>query len=470
MAESDAKTHEEYQEEIARLKKINDALITRVERSTDQQGNAYSLFQTAIGLEEQVRHRTQQLSNTLNDLEMTNHQLMSAKETAEQANQSKTRFLAAASHDVLQPLNAALLSMSTLSAVQHSSQGRDLCRQVEHSLETMDELLRTLLYMSRLDTGDIKPHRQTVSLDAMFDSIAADFRPVADFKSLDLRVRHSGLHVWSDPTMLRRLLQNIVTNALRYTRYGGALLIAGRLGDRVHIRIADTGIGIPKDRFDEIFVEFQRFDAPAASDSHSSGLGLGLAIVDRMVKTLDHDLRVNSRVGHGSCFSLFLDLCEPPAPLTRRPQREKQASSESLVKTVTLTGARILVLENDLAALQALEALLKQWGCELRLASSTTEALGALDNEPDWRPDLLIADQHLDNAERGSTAVRMIRQRLAKELPAVIVTANPSDRLWRLADQGRLEVMPKPVKPAQLRALLSHMRTEGSSADMQQPE
>ena len=334
----------------------------------------------------------------------------------------------------------------------------------------MDELLRTLLYMSRLDTGDIKPHWQTVSLDALFDSIAADFSPVADFKSLDLRVRHSGLHVWSDPTMLRRLLQNIVTNALRYTRYGGALLIAGRLGGRVHIRIADTGIGIPKDRFDEIFVEFQRFDAPAAGDSNSSGLGLGLAIVDRMVKTLDHDLCVNSRVGHGSCFSLFLDYCEPPAPQTRRPQREKQASSESLVKTVTLTGARILVLENDLAALQALEALLKQWGCELRLASSTTEALGALDNEPDWRPDLLIADQHLDNAERGSTAVRMIRQRLAKELPAVIVTANPSDRLWRLADQGRLEVMPKPVKPAQLRALLSHMRTEGSSADMQQPE
>ena len=470
MAESDAKTHEEYQEEIARLKKINDALITRVERSTDQQGNAYSLFQTAIGLEEQVRHRTQQLSNTLNDLEMTNHQLLSAKETAEQANQSKTRFLAAASHDVLQPLNAALLSMSTLSAVQHSSQGRDLCRQVEHSLETMDELLRTLLYMSRLDTGDIKPHWQTVSLDALFDSIAADFSPVADFKSLDLRVRHSGLHVWSDPTMLRRLLQNIVTNALRYTRYGGALLIAGRLGDRVHIRIADTGIGIPKDRFDEIFVEFQRFDAPAAGDSNSSGLGLGLAIVDRMVKTLDHDLCVNSRVGHGSCFSLFLDFCEPPAPQTRRPQRDTQASSESQVKTVTLTGARILVLENDLAALQALEALLKQWGCELRLASSTTEALGALDNEPDWRPDLLIADQHLDNAERGSTAVRMIRQRLVQEIPAVIVTANPSDRLWRLADQGRLEVMPKPVKPAQLRALLSHMRAEGSSADIQQPE
>lgn len=468
MAESEAKTHEEYQEEIARLKKINDALITRVERSMDQQGNAYSLFQTAIGLEEQVRHRTQQLSSTLADLETTNHQLLSAKEAAEHANQSKTRFLAAASHDVLQPLNAALLSMSTLSAVQRSDQGRDLCRQVEHSLETMDELLRTLLYMSRLDAGDIKPHRQTVSLDALFDSIAADFQPVADFKSLDLRVRHSGLHVWSDPTMLRRLLQNIVTNALRYTHSGGALLIAGRHDNRVHIRVADTGIGIPKDRFDEIFVEFQRFDTPAARDSNSSGLGLGLAIVDRMVKTLDHDLCVNSRVGHGSCFSLFLDFCEPPAPQKKRPQRDTRVARESPIKTVTLTGARILVLENDLAALQALEALLQQWGCELRLASSTTEALGALDNEPDWRPDLLIADQHLDNAERGSTAVRLIRQRLAQELPAVIVTANPSDRLWRLADQGRLEVMPKPVKPAQLRALLSHMRAEGRS-NVRQP-
>jgi len=396
------------------------------------------------------------LSNTLNDLETTNHQLFSAKEAAEQANLSKTRFLAAASHDVLQPLNAALLSMTTLSAVQSGDQGQKLCQQVVHSLETMDELLRTLLYMSRLDAGDIKPHWQTVSLDALFDSIAADFKPVADIKSLDLRVRHSKLHVWSDPTMLRRLLQNIVSNALRYTHKGGALLIAGRLNGRVHIRIADTGVGIPRESFEEIFNEFQRLNASSVGDKNSSGIGLGLAIVDRMVKTLNHEIRLNSRIDHGSCFSLFLDYCEAPSP--ERILRDTLTTAVSSTAAIPLNGSRIMVIENDLAALKAMEALLNQWGCELRLASSSTEAIGALVNEPDWRPDLIVADQHLDNAELGTSAVRMIRQRLESELPAVIVTANPSDRLWQIADQGRLEVMPKPVKPAQLRALLTHLR------------
>lgn len=456
--QSSENTESALKTENNRLRKINKALIDRVERSTDQQGNAYSLFQTAIGLEEQVRYRTQQLSSTLNDLETTNHQLLSAKEAAENANRSKTRFLAAASHDVLQPLNAALLSISTLNAVQDSDQGRNLCGQVEHSLETMDELLRTLLYMSRLDAGDIKPHWQTVSLDGLFDSIAADFRPIAEFRSLELRVRHSGLHVWSDPTMLRRLLQNIVTNALRYTHTGGALLIAGCHRDRVHIRIADTGVGIPKEHYEDIFVEFERLNAPVARNTNSSGLGLGLAIVDRMVKTLNHELRVNSRIDRGSCFSLFIDYADEPIP--KRSQRDAHSSADKTGQPVPLTGARIMVIENDLAALQAMEALLKQWGCELRLVSSSAEALGALEDEPSWRPDLIIADQHLDDPDRGTTAIRMIRERLGHELPAVIVTANPSDRLWRLADQGRLEVMPKPVKPAQLRALLTHMRAE----------
>ena len=196
-------------QEINKLRKINKALIERVERSMDQQGNAYSLFQTAIGLEEQVRRRTLELTNTLADLERSNGQLIIARDTAEQANNSKTRFLAAASHDVLQPLNAALLLISTLSSVQSNDEGRRLCRQVERSLETMDTLLRNLLYMSRLDAGDVKPHFQSVSLDRLFDSIASDFQPIAQVRNLELRVRRSGLHVWSDPTMLRLSLIHI---------------------------------------------------------------------------------------------------------------------------------------------------------------------------------------------------------------------------------------------------------------------
>jgi len=441
------------QEELRKLRKINKALMERVERSMDQQGNAYSLFQTAIGLEEQVRRRTMELSSTLVDLERTNHQLVKAKNTAEQANLSKTRFLAAASHDVLQPLNTALLLMSTLSSAQNSKEGSRLCTQVEHSLETMDELLRNLLYMSRLDAGDVHPNWQTVSLDRLFDSIASDFEPIARVRNLELRVKRSGLHVWSDPTMLRRTIQNIVTNALRYTREGGALLIAGRHADKVYIRIADTGIGIEPDRFKDIFIEFNRC-APGQNelDGSFAGLGLGLAIVERMVNALEVQLTLNSRVGFGSCFKLTLPYREP-TQLLSKPRPSDMLSSAQLADT------RILLIENDLTALKAMNALLSQWGCDLRLASSSQETMDALNRDKSWEPDLIIADQHLDNNERGTSIIRIVRQLTGRRIPAVVVTAAPSDRLWKMADQGRLEVMPKPVKPAQLRALLMHLRT-----------
>lgn len=444
------------QNELTKLRKINRALMERVERSMDQQGNAYSLFQTAIGLEEQVRRRTAELSKTLADLERSNHQLVTAKDAAEQANFSKTRFLAAASHDVLQPLNAALLLMSTLSSVQTDKEGNRLCRQVERSLETMDTLLRNLLYMSRLDAGDVKPHWQTVSLDKLFASIQSDFEPIAQVRNLELRVRRTGLHVWSDPTMLRRTIQNIVANALRYTKNGGALLIAGQRDDHVHVRIADTGIGIEPERFKDIFVEFQRCgQGPDDLDGSSAGLGLGLAIVERMVNTLNVALTLNSRVGYGSCFSLTLPFAEEPA---EKPSLPTYRSSENF-GGAKLAKTRILVIENDLAALQAMEALLTQWGCELRLASSTQETMSALNNESlPWVPDMIIADQHLNNNERGTSIIRVVRQLIGIRIPAIVVTANPSERLWKMADQGRLEVMQKPVKPAQLRALLTHLR------------
>lgn len=451
----------ELEGELRKLKKINRALIERVELSMDQQGNAYSLFQTAISLEEQVRRRTAELSSTLADLEQSNTQLINAKEAAEEANLSKTRFLAAASHDVLQPLNAALLLMSTLSSVQSASEGKRLCRQVEHSLETMDTLLRNLLYMSRLDAGDVRPLWQTVSLDTLFDSIASDFQPIAQVRNLELRVRHSGLHVWSDPTMLRRTIQNIVANALRYTKTGGALLHAGRRGDSVHIRIADTGVGIETERFKDIFVEFQRCgQGPDDLDGSSAGLGLGLAIVERMVKTLEMTLTLNSRVGRGSCFGLKLPFRPPPARLATANTQPRQGDKPAGVK---LAGTHILVIENDLNALQAMESLLTQWGCSLRLASGMQESIDALDNTNHWMPDLIIADQHLNDNERGTSVIRVVRQQLGLRIPAVVVTANPSERLWKMAGQGRLEVMQKPVKPAQLRALLTHLRAKSTA-------
>jgi signal transduction histidine kinase len=443
--------------ELAKLRKINQALMDRVERSADQQSNAYSLFQAAISLEEQVRRRTAELTSTLADLERSNTQLIKAKEAAENANFSKTRFLAAASHDVLQPLNAALLLMSTLSSVQSSTEGGRLCQQVERSLETMDTLLRDLLYMSRLDAGDVRPHWQTVSLDQLFESMASDFQPIAQVRNLELRVRRTGLSVWSDPTMLRRTIQNIVANALRYTKKGGALLTAGRRGDQVLIRIADTGIGIEKNRFKDIFIEFQRGDqGQQESDGSSAGLGLGLAIVERMVTTLGMTLTLNSRIDQGSCFSLKLPFKDNKPETSTAKYANRSTDNPSGAK---LANTRILVIENDLAALQALESLLTQWGCNLRLASSTQETLSALNNEDKWEPDLIIADQHLNNNERGTSIIRIVRQLIGRRVPAVVVTADPSEQLWKMADQGRLEVMQKPIKPAQLRALMMHLHS-----------
>ena len=431
--------------------------MDRVERSTDSQGTAFSLFQTAIGLEAQVRRRTQELTATLADLELSNRELKQARDVAVDANRSKTRFLAAASHDVLQPLNAALLLMSSLETVQTNAEGRRLCRQVERSLGTMDSLLRTLLYMSRLDAGDVKPQWQSVSLDALFASLASDFEPTARQRGLELRVRASGLHVRSDPTMLRRLLQNIVTNALRYTERGGVLLVAGRRGGEVHVRVADTGIGIARDRFGDIFVEFDRCGSPAAGDDEdvSAGFGLGLAIVERMVRTLGHEITLNSRLGHGSCFGLTMPYARTPAP---RGERHPAYAFGEGVSATNLNDARILVIENDLVALQALEALLRQWGCRLRLASSTAEAVSAIADGA-WLPDIIVADQHLDGKDRGTATVRMIRRKVDQELPAIIVTAAPSPALIRAVRRAGLELMAKPLKPAQLRALLMHLRS-----------
>ena len=202
-------------DDIERLRRINQALMSRVEQSMDQQGNAFSLFQTAINLEGRIRARTEELRATLRRLEKTNQDLVQAKEAAEIANLSKTRFLAAASHDVLQPLNAARLSVSALSDIQTSGEGQTLARQVERSLETMEELLRTLLDISKLDAGVVRPEIRQVPLDTLFQSLQSDFAPLAERKGLRLRFRPTRLAVLSDQGMYRRILQNIGILAAR---------------------------------------------------------------------------------------------------------------------------------------------------------------------------------------------------------------------------------------------------------------
>lgn len=439
-------------DDVDRLKKINAALVSRVERSMDQQGNAFSLFQTAISLENRVRIRTEELHSTLRRLEQSNIDLSAAKENAELANLSKTRFLAAASHDVLQPLNAAHLSVSALAEVQTSDEGKKLVRQVERSLETMEDLLRTLLDISKLDAGVVQPDIGDVNLETLFSSLRSDFQPVAKLKGLTLKFRPVSAVVRSDRTLLRRILQNILSNALRYTRSGGVLVGTRHRGDTIRIDVADTGCGIPDDQREAVFEEFHRGSTfPADAGISGGGLGLGLAIVRRMAAALGHPVTFSSKVGRGTIFHI-----DVPVGIGASADAIASLAEMERPRGYGLFGTKVLLVENDADVLQAMTFLLERWQCLVRAATSTEDALGLL-GDTDWVPDIVIADQHLDDGDLGTATIAEVRDYIGRAVPALIVTADASEAVAKAARAAGIELMRKPLKPAQLRALLAHL-------------
>lgn len=437
-------------DDIERLKRINEALISRVERSMDQQGNAFSLFQTAINLEGRVRKHTEELRGAMRRLHQSNIDLVAAKEGAELANLSKTRFLAAASHDVLQPLNAAHLSVSALAEIQTSAEGRQLVGQVERALETMKDLLRTLLDISKLDAGVVRPDVGDVALEPLFKSLASDFLPVAAKKGIELRIRPTQLAVRSDRSMLRRILQNVISNGLRYTDSGGVLVGAQGRDDRVVIKVVDTGSGIPQEHRDAIYDEFHR--GPNAVDGDraglGAGLGLGLAIVRRMVDALDHKITFRSRIGRGTTFRVSAHASSGVPHLP-------SPSPAAATRGYGLYGVKVLVIENDPSVREAMAALLSRWTCDVHVAANRVQALGQL--EGSWMPDMIIADQHLDHGDLGSQTIRHTRMKIGRAVPALLVTADPSESLAAEVRRSGIELMLKPVKPAELRALMAHL-------------
>jgi signal transduction histidine kinase len=440
----------ELQRETAKLKKINAVLMSRVERSMDQQFNAFSLFETAIGLEHQVRDRTRQLRDALHSVEKANEDLFRAKQQAEAASSLKSSVLISVTHDLLQPVNAARLNLSTLAEMIESKDGTSLVDQVDRSLMILEDLLRSLLDIAKLDAGALRPQAGPVSMSSLFESLRREFAPIAAKQGLSLRICPSSLGGISDTMMLRRILQNLLANALRYTRSGGVLMGCRLRGDRVCIQVCDTGPGIPKAQQEAIFAEFQRGDA---SLGDQAGFGLGLSIVRRFATVLGHDVRISSRLGRGSTFSLELDRVGP----VDSPEEGREVQRID-VECGGLEGAKILLIENDPSSAQAMASLLEKWGCDVATTISAEEAvrrigmLGGL-------PDAIIADLHLDRGDSGLAAVEEIRQRVKIDIPAMIVTADYSEEAARDASRSGLELLKKPVKPAEMRALLSFLLT-----------
>ena len=448
MSERESETIESLRREAAKLKKINAALMSRVERSMDQQFNAFSLFETAIALDRQVSSRTQQLREALRSIERTNESLYRAKQQAEAASSLKSSVLISVTHDLLQPLNAARLTLSTFAETVKSDNGSVFIEQVDRSLETLEDLLRTLLDISKLDAGALKPDAKATALASVFEPLHQEFAPVAAKRGLSLRIVPSSQAVMSDPMMLRRILQNLLANAIRYTRQGGVVMGCRRRGEQLVISVHDTGPGIQEAQREAIFQEFQRGETSIGAQI---GFGLGLSIVRRFATVLDHDLHLETRLGKGSTFSVTMPR------ISRAAVSDLKEEAQNLdFQFSGLEGAKILLIENDPSSAEAMALLLEKWGCDVAATLSTSDALeriGALGGAPD----AIIADLHLENGDNGLEAIDVVRQQIQSDVPAFIVTADYSEDAAREAGRFGLEILKKPIKPAEMRSLLSFL-------------
>ena len=390
-------------------------------------------------LEHRVDERTAELKRL-------NAELARAKTIAEEANLSKTRFLAAASHDILQPLNAARLYASSLaeSAGQSGNERADLAHNVDVSLEAVEEIIGALLDISRLDAGAMKPEVSDVPVADLMRMLEIEFAPLAQGKGLALRFVPSMLAIRTDRRLMRRLLQNLVSNALKYTVSGKVLVGCRRSGACLRIEVWDTGIGIPADQQRAVFREFQRLDQGARV---ARGVGLGLSIVERLGRLLGHDIRVRSRPGHGSVFSVSAPVGSAPAQ-----SREASASGPLPATDAPLAGLKVLVIDNEPRVLDGMRTLLERWGCATATASGLGDAREAL--RAFGPPDVVIADYHLDEGD-GIAAIRALRGDLGRPIPAILATADRSPEVRDLAAGEEIAILNKPVKPAPLRAQLA---------------
>lgn len=394
-----------------------------------------ALIEVNETLEQRVEQRTAELSEAL---VATAH----ARRAAETANVSKTRFLAAASHDLLQPLNAARLFTSALR--QHpglDAEASSLAERIDASFRAAEDLLDALLDTSRLDAGSYRPEAGGFALGELFESLQAQFAVVAEQRGLRLRVVPTTLAVRSDPQLLRRILQNFVSNALRYTSKGGVLLGARRVGKDVRIEVWDSGPGIAADQRARIFDEFQRLAQP--SPWGEKGLGLGLSICDRLAGILGHRLDLHSRIDHGSCFAVTVPRNESVVP--RRQRVERSGPDKQLPLTV-------LCLDNDATILEGMRALLSRWGVDCRLALDVQQARLELQHGP---IDLILADYHLADDVDGIEALQQLQRVHGLLPPVAMITADGSSELKQRARALGYPVLHKPLRPAALRALLT---------------
>ena len=437
---ADYRRHDDLVVEVRRNAMPGGGFLSTYTDVTDQRRAAKVLEEAKETLERRVVERTAELTEL-------NKQLALAKGAAEKANLSKTKFLAAASHDLLQPLNAAHLFVSALRDSEVPKDPRRLIERVGTALDSVDELLKALFDISKLDTGVTRPEWRDFSVDGLLKALASEFALLAERKGLALRVVPCRAVIRSDMLLLRRILQNFVSNAIRYTGHGKVLLGCRRKQNSLLIEAWDTGPGIPEDRLDVIFEEFQRFEHPETGGD--SGLGLGLAIAQRSAKILGHPIHVSSILGKGSRFSVVV-------PLGQITSAEAAALAPAAHPIFGLGHATVVYVENDQDNLEGMTALLSQWSCQVLPARTAGEAR-ALISDLRVDPDLIIADYHLDDGLVGLDAIAELCEHCRLPIPGIIVTADHTADVQEAIRTTGYELLQKPIKPAELRSLMSHL-------------
>lgn len=376
-----------------------------------------------------------------------------ARDEAVEANQAKSRFLAAASHDLRQPMHALGLFASAVRAHVNTAQGIGIVDKMDLAIGSAEVMFNAMLDVSRLDAGVLVPDLKTFAVGELLLRLADEYAPRAQALGLSLRVRPCQYWVSSDPALLERVLRNLISNAIRYTHHGGALVGCRRRGDHLAIEVWDTGMGIPADKLDAVFEEF--YQLGNAERSKANGLGLGLSIVRRISTLLSHPVTVASRLGRGSRFAIRVPLGVPQALPEVLPDL-------GLADDAALIGVVVLVIDDELSALESIQLVLKQWGCHVLCAQTGQQALDLL-RPLEQAPDIVLSDYRLRHGEAGIDALKAI-QREFGPMPSALITGDTAPHRLHEATSSGYALLHKPVNPGQLKSLLTHLLTQGPSS------
>ena len=402
--------------------------------------------QNILSREDELGRMGRSFNRLKKDLWEQGEGLQNAKSDAERANKAKSVFLASASHDLRQPLNAMQMYIA---ALQSKVKDKEILRIIEDinsvSISTA-RLLNALLDVSELEVGAIKPRHEIFSVNNILISIFQSFLPLAKDKELDFRIVPSSLYVESDPALLERILGNFMSNAIRYTDKGSVLIGCRRKGSEVSIEVWDTGCGISDDQMSLIYEDF--YQVENKERDRGKGLGLGLALAKRLSDSLDHKIDSKSSLGRGSCFSVTVDLAENKADTSQ---------DEIFMNIMNLSGINILLIEDDIDVLKATKQLLESWGCNVKTARNKDEVMNLIKEDPYKNPDIILADNRLPGDASGIDITYLIQEKLQTSIPCVIMTGDVErSHVQGIIDQG-FPVLLKPIQPAKFRAMLSHL-------------